>query len=1039
MWRVFGRYAPRMTVCRACGTEAAAEAAFCSRCGSRIDAGPSIPSDLRAQVFTDLRAEHRLVTVVFADMTGSVRRTRDLNAEEATTLVNPLLQTMVELMVQHGGRIDRFLGDGVLAVFGVPSTHEDDPIRAVKASIGLRERAAELGLEVTVGVNTGRVYFGPVGSSLHEELTVMGPVVNLAARLQGAADTGEVMVGPSTREHIHAAFDLTPRTVTIKGMDHPVTGHLVERPADDPDKVRGIEGLTSHLVGRDRELSRLVSALDDTTTVAIVGDAGLGKSRLSREFRLACDRMWIEGRCQALTAETPFSGFVDLVDRRMPGDAEGVVEALSQLPGLSDVDRDEIAPFLAHMAGREFGDERDLLVFEAEATIRRRLTIDAIVRWMAALSASAPIVVFIDDLHWADPLTVETLVRVQGSSPGVFTLVASRPDPDHPLAQLRGDASGVVELHLDALSDDQTTEMVRRLLTVSGLPALTESTLVDWARGNPFYVEELIRSMIQRGMIIFDEGRWQAGPEPVRLELPESIDALVMSRFDRHGAEARRAGQVAAVLDRSFTDRLFLEVAGEAMAASLDTLTNSGFLDRVDGTRAFTHDLVREAVYSSLLPSQKLELHHLVAETIGRVEPGDHESLAFHYERSADDRAAVEHLHQAAVKALEAYANETAASYVDRGLERIGRLAVDERDRWTAAFMMVRAAIRERATEYEAALSDLGTAGELVASGEVEAAEILIATGRVQHLRGRFEEAFAAFDAGESILDPELEPGAWIALQADRAKAMYFGGRGRELPDLIERVEPVVDRYGSVAQRADLRGLAAFHGFVADRFRMSDDTVENCREALRLAEMGADPARIAEARFRLGFCLLWADQGSEVVSFLERALVDAGRIGDVMLELRAASYLAIALRRFGLPADALRAAESAFDIAQRAADPYYMAHSESVLGWALWRSGDAEAGARHCHASLERWGKHERDGIEGADTEFAWLAVWPLCALATERSEYVEAARHLSLIEVPWERPMGEALAGAVARARREPSAETLDHALRLAADERLL
>ena len=973
-------------------------------------------------------------------MTGSVRRTRDLDAEQATTLVNPLLETMVELMVRHGGRIDRFLGDGVLAVFGVPSAHEDDPIRAVQASIGLRERAAEIGLEVTVGVNTGRVYFGPVGSSLHEELTVMGPVVNLAARLQGAADTGEVLVGASTREHIHAAFDLTPRTVSIKGMEHPVDAFLVEKPTEAPDKVRGVEGLTSGLVGRDGEVARLVSALDQgTSMVAIVGDAGLGKSRLSREFRAVCDRTWIEGRCQALTSETPFSGFVDLVGRQIPGDADAVVGALSQLPGLTVDDVDEIAPFLAHLAGRVFGDDRDLVVFEAEAPLRRRLTIDAVARWMAAMAASAPIVAFVDDLHWADPATVETLVHVEGSSPDVFTLVASRPDPDQPLALLRDDSPDVVELHLDALSDDQTADMVRRLLTVSGLPVETESTLVDWARGNPFYVEELIRSLIQHRMIHFQDGRWQAGPEPFRLELPESIDGLVMSRFDRLGSEARRAGQVAAVLDRPFTDRLFRAVVGEAMEPALVPLIESGFLDRVDGIHAFTHDLVREAVYASLLPSQKLELHHLVAETIGRIEPDDHESLAFHYERSADDRAAVEHLHHAAVKALDAYANDTAASYVERGMERISRLATERRDPWMAAYLMVRAAIRERATEYRAALSDLEAAGELVAPAGADAAEILRSMGRVHHLTGRFDEAFEAFDGAERILDSEQDPETWIALQADRAKAMYFGGRGRELPELIERVEPVVGRHGTVAQRADLRGLAALHGFIADRFRMSDATVENCREALRLTEIGADPGRLADARFRLGFCLLWADRRSEVVPLLERALIDAGRIGDVMLEVRAASYLAIALRRSGLPDQALEAADTALELARLAASPYYVAHAESVRGWALWRLGDAEAGSRHCRAALEQWGRLERDGFEGADSEFAWMAAWPLCAMARERNEHVEAVEYLSLVEAPWERPMSEDLAEAVARARREPGPETLDRALHLAAEERLL
>ncbi|MFP5330918.1 MAG: adenylate/guanylate cyclase domain-containing protein, partial [Acidimicrobiia bacterium] len=213
-----------MKSCQACGQDSTADARFCAQCGARLDGVgvPVVPVEARSTVMSQLRGEERLVTVVFADMTESVRRTTGLTPEAATDLVNPLLETMVELMHRYGGRIDRFLGDGVLAVFGVPAAHEDDPYRAVRAALDLRDRAADMGLAVTAGVNTGRVYFGPVGSDLHEELTVMGPVVNLAARFQGAAAANEIVLGKDTATHLTAAFDLTPVTLTIKGMAAPV-------------------------------------------------------------------------------------------------------------------------------------------------------------------------------------------------------------------------------------------------------------------------------------------------------------------------------------------------------------------------------------------------------------------------------------------------------------------------------------------------------------------------------------------------------------------------------------------------------------------------------------------------------------------------------------------------------------------------------------------------------------------------------------------------------------------------------------------------
>lgn len=310
--KVLERYARRlMDTCEVCGAAGAADARFCAQCGAPLgQSHPVIPDDL----LTGVRGEHRFVTVLFADMTSSVARTRDLDAETAVGLVNPLLEAMVDVVVDYGGRIDRFLGDGVLAVFGAPTSHEDDPVRAIRAAVDLRDRAGALNLDVTVGVNTGRVYFGPVGSSsLHEELTVMGPTVNLAARLQGAAGAGEILIGESTRTRAMSRFLVEPRVLTIKGIDEPVTAHLVKQAILAPASVRGIAGLHTELAGRDSELATLVSIVSTRRCVLVVGEPGIGKSRLVSETRAVFpDHRWLSARCQDLTSSVPFAGIIDL-------------------------------------------------------------------------------------------------------------------------------------------------------------------------------------------------------------------------------------------------------------------------------------------------------------------------------------------------------------------------------------------------------------------------------------------------------------------------------------------------------------------------------------------------------------------------------------------------------------------------------------------------------------------------------------------------------------------------------------------------------
>lgn len=1019
-----------MPACATCGSEAPGEARFCSQCGARLgDASVVIEPDLRDEVLTSLRAEHRLCTVVFADLTASVRRTRDLDAEGATALVNPLLETMVELMVRHGGRIDRFLGDGLLAVFGVPAAHEDDPIRAVRAGVELRERAAELGLEVTIGINTGRVYFGPVGSSLHEELTVMGPVVNLAARMQGTAGPSEVIIGAATQEHVRAAFDLRPLTLDIKGMDQPVAAFSVERLARNPDKVRGIEGLTAGLVGRSDELATLIDSLATERLIAVVGEAGLGKSRIARELHAHHGGTWIEGRCAPLTQVVPFSGLVDALRSRF-GDWDGLDARLEEL-GLDSNERSEIDAFLRHLLMADPEAE------STEPALRRRLTIGAIGRWLAAEAALGPTVLFLDDIQWADPLTTETITALAARTDGPTIVVASRPDPGDALARLDGADAPVTTVRLRPLTDDQVIDLVRQLLTVSELPAERETALVSWAGGNPFYVEELIRSLIQRRMIELVDDRWQPTDVTIELELPESIEGLVMSRYDRLDTPARKAGQVAAVLDRPFDDRLFRAVAGDLLAGELETLRSGDFVRTIDGTWSFSHDLVKEAVYASLLPSQRRDLHHSVAEAFGTIDPENHEALAFHYERTENHAAAVEHLLAAARRATDEFANDTAAGHIARGLERLE--LIDEDRRLRHGFLLLRAQLAERAGEYRSALADLRSAHEMIAPDGTEAANIWRLTGRVHRLLDDPSSAFEAFDRAEQILDQQRDADAWVALQVDVAVAMYFGGRARELPGLIERVGPRVERHGTPAQRAELLGFSALHSFINERFRLSEETLEVCRRAAALAAAGNRRRQLSDARFRLGFSLVWADRVQEAVGQLEQALADARHLGDVMAETRAASYLAIALRRCGRVDAAAEAGSTALEIAERLGDTYYQGHAHAVIGWARWRRGQNGEAERMLTQAIELWGPADRDGERFANVEFCWLAAWPLCAISHERGDPVGAVGHLTWLAAPWERPMGDELARAVERARADPSVGVIASALALAEAERLL
>ena len=966
---------------------------------------------------SDLRGEERLVTVVFSDMTESVRRTSGLTGEEATALVNPLLETMVELMVRYGGRIDRFLGDGVLAVFGVPASHEDDPFRAVRAAIELRERATDLGLAVTSGVNTGRVYFGPVGSDLHEELTVMGPTVNLAARFQSAASAGEIVVGESTAAHLQASFDLTPVTLTIKGMAEPVEAFKAERLLDHPDKVRGIEGLRAEMIGRDNELERLVSLLGTGGAAAVIGPAGVGKSRLASELRshvVAREGRWLEGRCLQLTETTAYAPFVDLFVRHLPGGdrRDSLVGALAALTGdgaLSSDRADEIAPFLAHLLGTGLGDERDLRVEESSAELRRTLTIDAIVEYLTAWSRLGHGVVFLEDVHWADSTSRDVVRALASSGSNLLVLVAFRPDVAG--AAVFNDDLGVLELRLEALSRDECQRMIALLLATSGLPHWLESRILERSQGNPFYVEELIRSLIQKGAIAPTGDGWTTTDDSVELDLPESVEGVLMSRFDRLGFSTRRAAKAASVLDRAFDETTFSAIAGPGLVPELDTLTGAGILvsESSSATRySFVHALTRQAIYLNLLPSQRAELHEHAGRALEHSPDQDVEQIATHYAASRNHRKAVEYQLRAGERSLAAFTNDTARNFLESGMQRIEELDADERSVWRGRYQSKLGELLERMALHAEARAALESA--LVEGGHdpISEAHIVRLIGQSHRLEADFDAAHEAYDRAEQILqrvhDDEAAAREWIRVQKERAMALYFGGRGRELPAHNARVAPVVAMHGTAAQQADHLYGQVLSSFVDDRFIVPESTVSMARRALDLAERGADPGRVAEGRFVLGFALLWADQIPEAADTLTRAAEETTRLGAVTEGCRARAYRAIALRRLGDVEGAADAALDALAAAQSLGSGYYAGHALAVSCWVAWKRGE-DCDPRGGEA-FDSWGEFEMDGASGLDTEFAWLAVWPRAAAALQRGDDDAAADHLRYLMTPWERPL---------------------------------
>jgi class 3 adenylate cyclase len=597
---------PLGRACPNCGTLNEPGTRFCKQCGTRLasEAGTEEPASAsiapvrRKEAALRQGGERRLVTVLFADVVGSTALAEEMDPEEWTTLMNQAFMLLTPVIERYEGTLARLMGDGLLALFGAPVAHEDDPVRAVYAALDLLEAAGQFARQaqqaygiqfaIRVGVNTGNVFVGEVGSDLAYEYTAMGDDVNLAARLQSAARPMSVWVSEATRRLAAPEFDfLDIGEVTFKGKSRPVRVYEVSGVRSSPGKPRGLSGMASPLIGRQAELDRLLALIPALAAgvgraVLVTGEAGLGKTRLIQEWQLAAAQLpegervqWITGHSQSIGTQTPYHLVRDLV------------QSLLGLPHLST--DEELSAALGNLLSELFGEQsRDLwpylghmLALRLEVADQGRISLEdpqllqrqygmAFQKLLLACSARRPLVLLLEDLHWADPSSVEMLVRLLPlafEAPLLFCCI-TRPErisAGWKLASAMQEVfgAGLVEITLRQLDPLESSQVVANLLDSLELPAQITGLILKKAEGNPFYIEELIRTLVDNGVIARQAEGWAVQREVTALDIPETLQGLLLARIDRLPEEARRLLRVAAVIGRQFSLPLLEDVLGK--------------------------------------------------------------------------------------------------------------------------------------------------------------------------------------------------------------------------------------------------------------------------------------------------------------------------------------------------------------------------------------------------------------------------------------------------------------------------------------------
>lgn len=992
--------------CRSCGFTCEPDFAFCPRCGATRNARRESSGDVAAPPATEPAAQEsdrRQVTVVFADLTGFTSLAEGLDPETLRTFQNALFETMAQAIAHYDGFVEKFVGDAVMAVFGAPRAHEDDPMRAIDAAQDMMQRvdqlsaqwAARLGRPVTlhIGVHTGAVVAGSLGHGAGGAYAVTGDTVNTASRLLTAAEPGTVLVSETTQAMVRHRFEFAPvAELAVRGKAQPVRVHRLVGVRAAQASARGLAelGLVAPLVGRSAAIERLSAAFDAMQAgraqlVSVVGEAGAGKSRLLIELfaRLERDeRFALTGvrrtACSSL-GEPTYGTFGALFREGYRVDAADSLEvARSKLQqGLqalgADADEaDAVAQVLNYLLGIEEARPRDI---EPEQ-LQRQITLAARALLERRLMRQ-PLMVVVDDLQWADAASVDLLGELvdQLADRPLMLLVSQRPDA-RALRCVRAQQSTI---ELGPLGADDARALVDHLLGAPSDDGLApvRQLVVARAGGNPLFVEEIVRSLVSAGLLIRRNERWACAGPCGAVDVPPTLMGLLLSRIDRLGADDRRVLQEAAVLGAEFDPALLQRIASEPRTtdAVLRRLAAADLVrvDESTGPRwRFTHALLHDVVYQNLLLTRRHELHQRTGRVLeaqlgaDAFAPNDGEgrsprrlaeleALGHHWSLSPDKVRGARYLLAAGDWARAVYANDDAIRHYERALRTLAEATSDT----TAAAEVAAAELdaRERLADLiglqglrAEALAHYATVLRAVEGQRdpVRAARVLRKVGGLHWEAGERERAGACFSDGLERLGEHGDPIERAHLFQEMGRLAFRAGDNATALTLAQRAlaELPAEAADRTREATIVRAQACNTlGVALARLGRPAEAVEHIESSVALAEASNLLQAACRGYTNLGVLYASLDPQRSIETCL-RGLETAKKVGDLGFQSRLYANLAVAYCALTsrCEAEGIEAARTAANLDRRLGLLDHLAVPLIVLGQIYQCHGD------HAHA-----------------------------------------------------------------------------------------
>jgi class 3 adenylate cyclase/tetratricopeptide (TPR) repeat protein len=808
-------------ICRNCGQENPDGFRFCGACAAPLSPAPT-------------REERKVVTVLFADLVGFTSRAEQLDPEDVRATLSPYYARLRQEIERHGGTVEKFIGDAVMALFGAPVAHEDDPERAVRAALAIRDAMQEpsnepgLELQLRIAVTTGEALIALGARPLEGEGMASGDVVNTAARLQSAAPVNGILVGEGTYRATHDRIEYREAApVEAKGKTEPI-------PVWEAVAARSRFGLDleqrerTKLVGRERELGLLADSLARCRRelapqlLTLVGVPGIGKSRLVTELFHVVDRdpeliWWRQGRSLPYGEGLSYWALAEIVKAQagiLETDATDAADAkLKEMIADAVAEADEPAWVEEHL--------RPLVGLSVAADIggdRRGEAFAAWRRLLEALAEQRPLVLVFEDLHWADDGLLDFIDHLADWATGVPMLIVCTARPE--LLDRRpgwgGGKRNATTVSISALSPEETAQLLGSLLEQILLPAELQSQVLSRAEGNPLYAEEYVRMLQDRGFLVHGAHGWQLDLDR-ELPLPETVQGMIAARLDALALDEKDLIQNAAVIGKVFWSGGLAAVGGSGVSTSdavLHALERKEFIRRErrsavagEAQYAFLHALVRDVAYGQIPRAARVDKHRRAAEwieTLARDRSDDRaEMLAQHYrEAIALARAAgvdIEPLREPAVRALAEATRRAETLNAWAGAAEFARAALDllgEDDPRRADLLLALGRAgwmtgEEAAEHLRAAIDAFQAKGEVEAAAE---AEVLLA--RSFWGQGDSERAEGHMAHAVALVEDRPPSPVQARVLAQRARNAFISGDPRRGLELAQRVLPLVEQVG---------------------------------------------------------------------------------------------------------------------------------------------------------------------------------------------------------------------------------------------------